>query len=64
MGQPGDGPTDEVGNEDDYTLLQVDRRFRADLDPMWVEDTFTFLDASFDGLPAVVMLEPTQASSQ
>jgi hypothetical protein len=39
-------PTNEVGSEQDETLLQNNGWFGADLDVMQVEDLFALLDTS------------------
>jgi len=51
-------PADEIGGKKRHALLQKNSRFRAHLDAVEIENLFAFLDTRFNGLPAVVMVEP------
>ena len=55
--EPTSSPADEVGGEQRYAFLQENCGFGAHLDAMQVEDLFAFLDAGFNDLPGVVMIE-------
>jgi len=56
--QPTGSPPDEVGSEEHAAFLQIDGWLGAHLDLVQIENLFAFFDPGFDGLPAVVMVEP------
>ena len=56
--EPVRSPADEVGGKGGELLSQPERRRRAHLEMMHLEDTLAFFDARFNGLPAIVGGEP------
>lgn len=56
--QPMRSPTDKIGSEEHAAFLQIDGWLGAHLDLVQIENLFAFFDPGFDGLPAVVMVEP------
>jgi len=62
--QPECGEAHKVGGETGEVLLEQERLRRTDLEMVHLEDIFAFLDASLNGLTAVVAVKPAiQVSS-
>lgn len=56
LGQPRQGPPNEVGGEEHTAFLKINCGFGADFDFMQVEDLFAFFNSGLDQLSAVVRL--------
>ena len=58
LSQPGGSPADEISGKDHQIFLQINGRFSPNLDPVELKDLFSFLNAGFNELSAIVVLKP------